>query len=69
VPEVNQQRQMPGGRPNKAKYVGTVESALEKRFGEGKWVIATQESGFYLNNELIESKKLKHSAVEDEPRT
>ncbi|RZU40127.1 alkaline phosphatase family protein [Edaphobacter modestus] len=66
VPEVNQQRKMPGGRPDKAAYINTVESALEKKFGEGKWVIATQESGFYLDDELIESKKLKHSAVEDE---
>jgi predicted AlkP superfamily pyrophosphatase or phosphodiesterase len=66
VPEVNQKRKMPGGRLDKAKYIATVEAALEKKFGEGKWVIATQESGFYLNDELIAQKKLKHSAVEDE---
>ena len=66
VPEVNQKRKMPGGRMDKSQYIATVETALEKKFGEGKWVIATQESGFYLNDELIDQKKLKHSAVEDE---
>jgi predicted AlkP superfamily pyrophosphatase or phosphodiesterase len=66
VPEVNQKRNMPGGRLDKEQYINTVKAALEKKFGEGKWVIATQESGFYLNDELIEQKKLKHSAVEDE---
>jgi predicted AlkP superfamily pyrophosphatase or phosphodiesterase len=66
VPEVNQKRKMPGGRLDKTKYIATVEDALEDKFGEGKWVIATQESGFYLNDELIARKKLKHSAVEDE---
>ncbi|MDE1177437.1 MAG: alkaline phosphatase family protein [Edaphobacter sp.] len=69
VPEVNLKRKMPGGRLDKTVYISTVESALEKKFGEGKWVIATQESGFYLNDELIQSKKLKHSAVEDEVAT
>lgn len=66
VPEVNQKRNMPGGRLDKDQYINTVKAALQAKFGEGKWVIATQESGFYLNDELIEQKKLKHSAVEDE---
>ncbi|MCU1222763.1 MAG: type phosphodiesterase/nucleotide pyrophosphatase [Edaphobacter sp.] len=64
--EVNQQRKMPGGRIDKAEYLAAVESALVKKFGEGKWIIAQWESGFYLNDELIDKKKLKHSAVEDE---
>jgi len=64
--EVNQKRKMPGGRIDKAEYLAKVESALVKKFGEGKWIIAQWESGFYLNDELIEKKKLKHSAVEDE---
>ncbi|ADV83032.1 alkaline phosphatase family protein [Terriglobus saanensis] len=69
VPEVNQQRKMPGGRLDKADYLAKVEAALEEKFGVGKWMIGTQESGFYLNDDLIEKKKLKHSAVEDEAAT
>ena len=51
---------------DKAEYLAAVESALVKKFGEVKWIIAPWESGFYLNDELTEKKKLKHSAVEDE---
>jgi predicted AlkP superfamily pyrophosphatase or phosphodiesterase len=66
VPEINVDRKMPGGRLDKNEYINTVKNALQKKFGEGNWVIATQESGFYLNDDLIAAKKLKHSAVEDE---
>jgi predicted AlkP superfamily pyrophosphatase or phosphodiesterase len=66
VPEVNEQRKMPGGRMDKTDYLVEVEAALESKFGEGKWMVGTQESGFYLNDDLIEKKKLKHGAVEDE---
>jgi predicted AlkP superfamily pyrophosphatase or phosphodiesterase len=65
VPEVSEQRKMPGGRMDKADYLAKVNAALVARFGEGKWIIAQWESGFYLNYELIEKKKLKQSAVED----
>lgn len=66
VPEVNAQRKMPGGRIDKQKYIDTVEKALTDKFGAGKWILATQESGFYLNYELIESKKLTHTEVEEQ---
>jgi predicted AlkP superfamily pyrophosphatase or phosphodiesterase len=66
VPEVNLARKMPGGRFDKKAYLDSIQSALVKKFGEGKWILGTQESGFYFNNELIEQNKLKHSAVEDE---
>lgn len=66
VPEVNQERKMPGGRLDKKTYLDTIQAALTKKFGEGKWLMGTQESGFYLNLELIEQKKLKNSAVEEE---
>ncbi len=66
VPEVNEARKMPGGRMDKADYLAKVEDALVAKFGAGKWMIGTQESGFYLNDDLMEQKKLKHSVVEDE---
>jgi hypothetical protein len=66
VPEVNTGRKMPGGRIDKEEYLGRIQSALTKRFGEGKWLLGTQESGFYFDYDLIAQKKLKASAVEDE---
>ena len=66
VPEVNMARKMPGGRIDKKQYLGVIQDALAKKFGEGKWLLGTQEFGFYFNYDLIAQKKLKESAVEDE---
>jgi len=66
VPEVNVARKMPGGRIDKKQYLATIQDALVKKFGEGKWLLGTQESGFYFDYDLIAQKKLKLSAVEDE---
>src|SRR6202008_104857 len=66
VPEVNQQRKMPGGRIDKQQYVDTVQSALVRKFGQGKWILATGEAGFYLNYELIQQKNVTLENVEDE---
>lgn len=66
VPEINIARKMPGGRIDKKEYLGSIQDALSKRFGEGKWLLGTQESGFYLNYDLIEQKNLQESVVEDE---
>lgn len=66
VPEVNTGRKMPGGRIDKKEYLGSIQEALVKKFGEGKWLLGTQESGFYFDYDLILQKKLKPSAVEDE---
>lgn len=48
VPEVNIARKMPGGRIDKNEYLGKIQDALTKKFGEGKWLLSTQESGFYF---------------------
>lgn len=66
VPEVNTARKMPGGRIDKKEYLGAIQETLTKKFGEGKWLLGTQESGLYFNYDLIAQKKLKESAVEDE---
>jgi predicted AlkP superfamily pyrophosphatase or phosphodiesterase len=66
VPEVNIARKMPGGRIDKNQYLSAIQDALAKKFGEGKWLLGSQESGFYFDYDLIAQKKLKQSAVEDE---
>jgi predicted AlkP superfamily pyrophosphatase or phosphodiesterase len=64
VPEVNQQRHMPGGRLGK-----TLSQALDKgltdKYGPGHWVLANLEEFVYLDRALIESKKLKLEDVQD----
>jgi predicted AlkP superfamily pyrophosphatase or phosphodiesterase len=64
VPEVNQQRNMPGGRLGK-----TVSQALDKaladKYGQGRWVLASMGEFIYLDRALIESRKLKLDEVQD----
>lgn len=66
VPEVNFARHMPGGRASKSEYTHTVEQALESRFGKGKWILGSWESGFYFDQNLIREHKLNPADVEDE---
>jgi predicted AlkP superfamily pyrophosphatase or phosphodiesterase len=66
VPEVNIGRKMPGGRIDKKAYLSAIQEALVKKFGEGRWLLGTQESGFYFNYDLIAQKKVKESSVENE---
>jgi predicted AlkP superfamily pyrophosphatase or phosphodiesterase len=60
VPEVNAARKMPGGRTQIQEALG---KALNERFGDGKWILASGENSFYLNYELIREKKLNRSDV------
>ena len=64
VPEVNQQRHMPGGRLGK-----TLSQALDKglidKYGAGHWVLASFEEFIYLDRAFIESRKLKLEDVQE----
>lgn len=64
VPEVNQQRRMPGGRLGK-----TLSQALDKgltdKYGAGHWVLASFEEFVYLDRAFIESRKLKLEDVQE----
>ena len=64
VPEVNQARKMPGGRMPGKLVTDTVQEALTKKFGEGKWIVSPSEHSLYLNLELIQQKGLDHAEVD-----
>ena len=66
TPEWSLAHRLAGGRADKRQYVATVQDALTARFGEGNWILGTWESGFYFNQDLIRSKKLNPTDVEDE---
>ena len=61
VPEVNQKRNMPGGRLVTKTLVDKATAALSQRYGAGKWLISGTE---YLNLDLIESRHLNRADVE-----
>jgi len=65
VPEVNQERRMPGGRMSGFTMLRAVNDALAARYGQGKWIAGGTEEGLFLNRGLIAQKKLDLAAVQD----
>lgn len=63
IPEVNQERKMPGGRLARSAVFEPLEKALAAKYGAGRWVLGTAGSSPYLNYELIDQKKLDAAEV------
>jgi predicted AlkP superfamily pyrophosphatase or phosphodiesterase len=63
VPEVNQERRMPGGRIT--DITARLEAALVARYGGGKWIVGRSGVSPYLNHELIAQKNLTPAEVAD----
>ncbi len=64
VPEVNEERKMPGGRLSEPDLFQAVQTALSSRFGEGKWIVGNSGPTMYLNRELVKEKNLDEAEVE-----
>jgi arylsulfatase A-like enzyme len=58
IPEVNIQRKMPGGRLTGNPVGKAVEAALTRKYGDAKWIANSGETGFYLNLDAIDSRKI-----------
>jgi predicted AlkP superfamily pyrophosphatase or phosphodiesterase len=65
-PEVMQLRKMPAGRASRAEFTKTINDALNARWGNGDWIMPTQEIGIYLNYDTVAAKKLQLPEVEQE---
>lgn len=65
LPELSQQRRMPGGRIDDKLVVAAIEKRLTERYGEGKWVAGKIGASQYLNLKLINEKKLDFAAVQE----
>lgn len=63
VPEVNQNRKMPGGRLDGKQEREAVDKALIKAFGEGRWIDDMSDS-IFLNPDTMAAHKLDAAAVE-----
>ncbi len=63
-PDVNVARKMPGGRVSPAGLQAAVRGALEKKYGDGRWIQGTGEFALYLNRDLIRDKRLDEAEVE-----
>jgi type I phosphodiesterase/nucleotide pyrophosphatase len=63
VPEVNEKRNMPGGRLNPDDERNAIEKALSAKFGGGKWVDDMSE-GVFLNLATVAAHNLDLGEVE-----
>lgn len=58
VPEVQQKRNLPGGRMKSEELFGPIATALSARYGSGKWILGTAGTSPYLNHVLVQEKGL-----------
>ncbi len=64
LPEVNQARNMPGGRLSEARLSKKMTDALTRRYGAGAWLLPGLATMPYLNLKLIRARNLDPAAVE-----
>jgi predicted AlkP superfamily pyrophosphatase or phosphodiesterase len=64
VPEVNQARNMPGGRLSERELERTLEQVLSARYGEGKWIVASASSMLYFDRSLMQKYKVTEAEVD-----
>ena len=68
LPEANAGRRMPGGRMQPRIVQNTLQSALVKKYGEGRWILSSPEHSLTLNQDLVQGKKLDRVEVEETAR-
>ncbi len=64
VPEENIAKKLPGGRYNGQAERAAVEAALKAEFGDGNYITANSEGGFYFNLDPVPGKKIDRREVE-----
>lgn len=69
APEMSAGKGEPAGRVPSAQLLGRVNAGLEKKFGEGKWVLGNSAASVLLNKSLIAGKGVDANAVAEEART
>ncbi|MBL8295457.1 MAG: alkaline phosphatase family protein [Bryobacterales bacterium] len=66
LPELMQDRKMPGGRLPESAILKRVEDHLSGLYGQGKWIVGKSGPAPYLNYELIANKKLDPAEVREQ---
>ena len=65
MPEVMQQRRMPGGRIPEGTVLNAIQAALSAKYGNGEWVAGKSGPAPYLDYKLIREKKLDLKEVQN----
>jgi arylsulfatase A-like enzyme len=63
APETSSAQGLPSGRLNPSQLLGRINASLEKRFGEGKWVMGFSAAALLLDKKLMASKSVNADAV------
>jgi arylsulfatase A-like enzyme len=69
LPELMQQRKMPGGRIPEGLTLKAIQTALTTKYGEGNWVSGKSGPAPYLNYATILEKKLNLEEVQNAAAT
>ena len=64
LPEAQSAHKLPGGRLSATDLVDSIEGALQRQFGSGKWVLGNIGTSIYLNRSLVREKGLDPREVE-----
>ena len=64
LPETQSAHKLPGGRLSATDLVDSIQAALQRQFGSGKWVLTNIGTSIYLNRSLVREKGLDPREVE-----
>lgn len=65
----SQKHKIPAGLASEKQHLQIIQDALEKKFGQGKWILYVENQQLYLNRSLIEQKKLSVKEIYETIRT
>ena len=68
APEMSAARGEPAGRINSGQFLARLGAGLEKRFGEGKWIMGGSAGSLLLDKRLIAANNADAGMVADELR-
>jgi predicted AlkP superfamily pyrophosphatase or phosphodiesterase len=58
IPAFLKKHKIPAGISFDSYHLQEVQTALEKKFGEGKWILYTENQQLYLNHKLLDEKNV-----------
>jgi predicted AlkP superfamily pyrophosphatase or phosphodiesterase len=65
VPEEQVAQQLPGGRYDSQAEARAVQQALAAAFGEGDYILANSELGYYLNYDAVVDASISRTTIEE----
>lgn len=58
IADFSKKNKIPAGSASTSYHLQILQEAIEKKFGQGKWILYTENQQLYLNHSLLEQKKV-----------